>query len=105
MVGTSSCISMMISEYSIDLYIYTTSLRTSAIRASSASPSDAFFSLASKRNSEASPSPFLVYRYSSSFEKRAGLCFNEIRVREPVTEGAGEVGLKFEGETERTEAL
>ena len=26
-------------------------------------------------------------------------------MREPMTEGAGEVGLKFEGETERTEAL
>ena len=105
MVGTSSYISMMISDYSIDLHIYTMSLRSFAIRASSASPSDAFFSLASKRNSKASPNPFPVYKYSSSFGRRAGLCFNEIRVREPMTEGAGDVCLKFEGETDWTEAL
>lgn len=63
---------MRTSEYSRDRHMKTRSFLSLSIRmdsgSSCSSPSDE-----SKRNSNASPNPWLVYKYSSSLEKSVGL--------------------------------
>jgi len=91
---------MRMSEYRRERHMKTRSLRSLSIRASSASPSSRL-SEESKRNSNASPKPFPVYRYSSSFEKSVGLIGTGSRRRTPVfVDGAGDGARKGDGDRE-----